>query len=297
MATRTLTETLVRQHGMGRSDSFGAALLDIAQDHLLWLLAELGCFDGGSLILKGGTALRKCRFGQAGRFSTDLDFTAPSDETVLGVCESIDGASIGGFQFSIQDTRGNGRHWSLQVRHAQFGQPDVAASIEFASRPLILQPDRLEFVELPIHRVYSIQLPELPVIAKAEACAEKLARYRRVALSRDVYDLAQLAIGPMNEPLVRRLWVLKVWSDVVDDGRGTKPADPTDVLTFRSASDFAQESIGRLTRPIDLESWERQARERFAFLSELDETERRWLECDPRHRHEIESAAIAGGFT
>ena len=109
MAAGTLTEALVRLHGAGRADTYGAALLDVAQDHLLWLLAELGHFDDGTLVFKGGTALRKCRLGSGGRFSTDLDFVAPDDDTVLEVCESIDGASVAGFQCSLQSTRGDGR--------------------------------------------------------------------------------------------------------------------------------------------------------------------------------------------
>lgn len=296
MAAGTLTEALVRLHGAGRADTYGAALLDVAQDHLLWLLAELGHFDDGSLLFKGGTALRKCRLGGVGRFSTDLDFVAPDDDTVLEVCETIDGASISGFQFSLQPTRGDGRHWTMQVRHPQVGQPDVLASVEFARRPLILPPEQLNFIELPVHRVYGITLPGLPVIAEAEACAEKLARYRRVALGRDVYDLAQFATGAMDETLVRRLWVLKVWCDVVDDRRGDKPADPDDILHPRSESDFAPDPIGKLTRPVDLEGWERVVRKRFGFLAALDEDEQRWVDCDPRHRHEIETAINAGGF-
>ena len=283
MATGTLTEARVRLHGAGRADTYGAALLDVAQDHLLWLLAELGYFDDGTLLFKGGTALRKCRLGGAGRFSTDLDFVAPDDDTVLEVCAAIDGASIAGFQFSLRSTRGDGRHWAMQVRHPQLGQPDVVASVEFARRPLILPPEHLNFIGLPVHRVYEIALPDLPVIDQAEACAEKLARYRRVALGRDVYDLAQFAAGAMEEPLVRRLWVLKVWGDVVDDGRGDKPVDPSDVLSPRSESDFAPDSIGKLTRPVDLEGWERVVRKRFGFLAALDEAEQRWVDCDPRH--------------
>lgn len=293
MAAGTLTEALVRLHGAGRADTYGAALLDVVQDHLLWLLAELGHFDDGTLVFKGGTALRKCRLGSGGRFSTDLDFVAPDDDTVLEVCESIDGASVAGFQYSLQSTRGDGRHWTMQVRHPQLGQPDVAASVEFARRPLILRPERIGFVHLSIHRVYEIALPELPVIAEAEACAEKLARYRRVALGRDVYGLAQFASGAMDEALVRRLWVLKVWGDVVDDGRGDKPADPADILEPRSEGDFAPDSIGKLTQPVDLRRWERVVRERFEFLVALDEDERRWAACDPRHRHEIEAAISA----
>jgi predicted nucleotidyltransferase component of viral defense system len=198
MVSVSLTQALVRLHGAGRADTYGAALLDVAQDHLLWLLAELGYFDDHSLLFKGGTALRKCRLGGTGRFSTDLDFVAPDDDTVLSVCEAIDGATVAGFQFGLQSTRGDGRHWMMQVRHPDLGQPDVVASVEFARRPLILAPERCSFIELSVHRAYEIELPELPVIAGAEACAEKLARYRRVALGRDVYDLAQLASGVME---------------------------------------------------------------------------------------------------
>lgn len=296
MPRPTLTEALVRLHGAGRADTYGAALLDIAQDHVLWLLVELGFLDGSSLILKGGTSLRKCRLGNSGRFSTDLDFVAPDDDTVLDVCEAIDGASVSGFRFSLGSTRGDGRHWSLQVTHPQLGQPDVVASVEFARRPLVLAPESLPFVPVSVHRAYEIALPTLPVISAPEATAEKLARYRRVSLGRDVYDLAQFADRPIDERLVRRLWVLKVWGDVVDDGRGSGPLDPSDVLDARVERDFAPESIGLLTRPVDVKAWEQRVRGRFGFLEDLDDSELRWAQCDPRHRAEIDDAIRSGGF-
>lgn len=90
-----LTKALVRRHA-GRSDAYGAALLDIAQDHLLSLIAGAGFFDTGDLVFKGGTSLRKCRLGPAGRFSTDLDFVAPNEDVVLDVCEAINDSSVGG---------------------------------------------------------------------------------------------------------------------------------------------------------------------------------------------------------
>lgn len=286
----SLTRALVTRHGAGRSDTYGAALLDVAQDHLLWLLDQEGLFTDATLTFKGGTSLRKCRLGNAGRFSTDLDFAAPDDDTVLAVCEAIDGARVSGFTFTLQPTRGDGRHWTLDIAHNELGSPDVRASVEFARRPLLLPPDHLGFVESPIHRAYAFALPALPVIAEAEACAEKLARYRRTPLARDVYDLAQLAGRPMDEPLVRRLWVLKVWGDVVDDRRGTKPLDPAQILTPKRERDFAPESIGILTQPIDVEAWEQRVRTRFQFLDDLDEDEQRWAACDPRDRPSIEEA-------
>lgn len=296
MAKHGVTRAMVGLHGGGRADTYGAALLDVAQDHLLWLLAELGFFADETLVFKGGTSLRKCRLGGAGRFSTDLDFVAPSEDTVLDVCAAIDGATVSGFQFSLRSTRGDGRHWALLARHPDLGQPDMAASIEFARRPLITAPERLQFVSLPVHRSYQINLPELPVISEAEACAEKLARYRRVALGRDVYDLARFAERAIDEPLVRRLWVLKVWGDVVDDGRGPKPLEPEDVLAPRDERAFVPESIGKLTQPVDLAGWEQRVRARFGFLAALDADEQRWAACDPRHRREIDRASTAGAL-
>lgn len=177
-----LSRSLIARHGSGRADGYDAALLDVAQDHLLYLLAEAGVFDDGNLTFKGGTSLRKCRLGNDGRFSTDLDFAAPDEDVVLGVCEVIDGAEVGGFQYRLEPSRGDGRHWNMKVSHPTLGSPVIAASVEFARRPIALPPELLSFVPLPIHRHYGFTLPSVPVVAEAEACAEKLARCRRNSL-------------------------------------------------------------------------------------------------------------------
>ena len=161
---------------------------------------------------------------------------------------------------------------------------------ELARRPLALATEQIAFVALPIHRHYEITLPILPVVAETEACAEKLARYRRVALARDLYDLYQFTRRTLDEALVRRLWVLNVWGDVIDDRRGTRPAAPDDVLHPRTERDIQPDSIGVLTRPVDLTAWEATVRKRFQFLNDLDPDETRWVTCDERHRREITDA-------
>ena len=286
----SLTAVLITRHALGRADGYDAALLDVDQDHLLYLLDAAGVFDSGQLAFKGGTSLRKCRLGTDGRFSTDLDFAAPDDDTVLEVCSLIDGARISEFRYQLASTRGDGRHWALTITHPELGSPNIAASVEFARRPLALPTERLAFVALPIHRHYEITLPILPVVAETEACAEKLARYRRVALARDLYDLYQFTRRTMDEALVRRLWVLKVWGDVIDDHRGTRPSAPDDVLHPRTERDIQPDSIGVLTRPVDLTAWEAAVRKRFQFLNDLDPDETRWVTCDERHRREITNA-------
>jgi uncharacterized protein len=91
-----ITRGLVSRHGLGRNDAYDAALLDIAQDHVLFLLDQAGAFGRERLVFDGGTSLRKCRLGNDGRFSTELDFAAPDDDVVLDVCELIHGSRVAG---------------------------------------------------------------------------------------------------------------------------------------------------------------------------------------------------------
>jgi hypothetical protein len=68
-----ITQGYLARHFQGRSGMRDPALLDVAQDYALKHLHDQGAFELG-IVLKGGTSLRKLRAGNAGRFSTDLDF-------------------------------------------------------------------------------------------------------------------------------------------------------------------------------------------------------------------------------
>jgi predicted nucleotidyltransferase component of viral defense system len=96
-----ITEGHPVRHYQGVKGGRDAALLDIAQDHTLHLLHEAGLFKSG-LVFKGGTALRKFRAGNSGRFSTDLDFAAPDEDLALAVLQVLDGAEVDGFAFAIE---------------------------------------------------------------------------------------------------------------------------------------------------------------------------------------------------
>jgi predicted nucleotidyltransferase component of viral defense system len=284
--TRVTEGHLVR-HYQGAKGGRDAALLDIAQDHALHLLHEAELFEQG-LVFKGGTALRKFRAGNAGRFSTDLDFAAPGEELALAVLQALDGVEVNGFSFAIENLGDDGRRGDLRVE-TPFGSPQLGAKVELARHQLSLDADLLEPIPLAIHDRYDFKLPATPVVKVEEAVAEKLARYRRVSLARDLYDLQWYAtVGAMNEPLVRRLWVLKVYRDIVVDGRGTKPVAPDNVLTPRIAKDFRSEDIGYLTKPVKIDEWIAIVQSRFGFLAELNADERRWAECNERDRYEVE---------
>lgn len=274
------------RHYQGAKGQRDAALLDISQDHALWHLHQLGLFDEG-LTFKGGTALRKFRAGNSGRFSTDLDFSAPDETVALSVLDALDGVNIDGFTFALANLGDDGRRADLAIS-TPFGSPRLGAKIELARHGLAMEPERLAPVSLPIHLRYDFVLPKLPIIRTEEAIAEKLARYRRVALARDLYDLHWYANGgAFDEALVRRLWVLKTYRDIVVDGRGTKPIDPADVIFSWRSAEFRPEDIGYLTKPVRVDEWLATVSARYAFLSEFTTDERRWAEGNARYLDEV----------
>jgi predicted nucleotidyltransferase component of viral defense system len=280
-----ITEGHLTRHYRGARNARNAAMLDIAQDHALRHLADTGLFERG-LVFKGGTALRKYRAGTAGRFSTDLDFAAPDESLAIDALAAIEDVNIDGFRFRADQIGDDGRRATLVI-DTPFGRPNLPAKIELARHPLSLPVEMLAPIPVPIHRAYGFEVPTMPVMRQEEAIAEKLARFRRVDLARDLYDLAWYAGRPFDEPLVRRLWVLKTYRDIVRDKRGTKPIDPEQVLHDRRESDFRSEDIGHLTSKVNVPGWMATVQRRFQFLRNLDEDERRWCAGNPRDDYEV----------
>jgi hypothetical protein len=77
---------------------------------------------------------------------------------------------------------------------------------------------------------------------------------------------------------------------------GTPVSSPGSRLLIKTAKDFAPDSLGILTHPVDIARWERQVRQRFSFLADLDDDETRWAQCDPLHRRGVDAAIAAGGL-
>ena len=287
-----ITEGYLARHYQGRSGGRGPAIIDIAQDHLLQHLHDRGVFGLG-VALKGGTAIRKFRAGSAGRFSTDLDFAGLDDASAELLIESVDGARVGDFAFSTRPIDGNLRVQLLI--DSPFGPTEVPARLDLGRRPLWLQPEHLVPLHLPIHERYGFDLAPVPTARLEEVIAEKLARFRRASLARDLYDLAWLTSRPFDEPLVRRLTVLKVWCDVVDDGLGKRPFDAEDIVRPRSKDEFQPEAIGYLTAPVDIPGWTASVWERFAFMRELDRFEARIARCNRGDEWEVRQAVAEFG--
>lgn len=271
-----ITEGYLVRHYQGRKGGRGPAIIDIAQDHLLARLSEAGIFELG-VSLKGGTAIRKFRAGNAGRFSTDLDFAGMDDAAAELLIEIVQGVEVGPFAFSLEPLNGTQR--MLLHIASDFGETEVPARLDLGRRGLWLSPERLPALPLPIHAQYDFPLPAIPTARIEEVIAEKLARYRRTSLARDLYDLAWLSHRSFDEPLVRRVTALKIWTDVVDDGLGEKPWEPEEILRPRKEAEFEPEAIGYLTTPVDIIRWIDDVRNRFAFIRDLDEQEGLLLRC------------------
>ncbi|MEM9203141.1 MAG: nucleotidyl transferase AbiEii/AbiGii toxin family protein [Actinomycetota bacterium] len=285
-----ITEGYLSQHYQGRAGGRDPALLDIAQDHAIALLNDHDVFDL-DVVLKGGTALRKFRAGNAGRFSTDLDFAVEDDATAALLLDTLDGGEIDGFSFRLENRDGDRR--ADLVVDTPFGQPRLPAKIDLSTRGLWLSPAVGELVPLPIHKRYDVTIPSIEIMGFEEQIAEKLARYRRASLARDLYDLAWCAGHSFDQDLVRRVWILKCYFDIVEDGLGHKPVAAGDVLDDRDESSFAAEQIGYLTTPVDVPGWVRSVNSRFAFLADLDADEARWAQVNAGDRWDALQAVEA----
>jgi predicted nucleotidyltransferase component of viral defense system len=298
-----LTRGHLLRHFQGKTGGFYPAMLDVAQDHVLHHLHREGLFELG-LVFKGGTSLRKMRSGAAGRFSTDLDFCAPAEGLATLVMDTIDRVTVPPFTFVITERDDDAGRADLRVT-APFGpgpadnapsEIRIASKVEFSPRTPWLEPETLPFLALPVHRSYDLpgRLPALPVVRVEEAIAEKLARYARVGLARDLYDLVWYGRqGVLDEVLIRRLWVLKVYQDVVVDGRwSSRSFNPAAILTPRAPGEIDDENIGYLTQPIDVAGWEGEFRQRYGFLTDLTHEDSTWTSCNAGRRYDFAQAVL-----
>ena len=110
---------------------------------------------------------------------------------------------------------------------------------------------------------------------------------------RDLYDLFWFGQGALNEPLVRRVLVLKVWHDVVDDGLGVAPFDPAVIVRDFDADKLPSEDIGLLTQPVEPSKWLAAVRARYGFVADLGTTEATVARCNPGDRWQVQQLTTA----
>ncbi len=192
---------------------------EVILTYLLQLLAEHALLD--RLAFKGGTCLRKMFIGTGGRFSTDLDFTGleehDHEDIILDMMAAFQ-EPYHGIAFSIPDDSyyetQDGLSWGVNPVYVHDWNMGGESKIK-------LQISRRETPTLPTERQeqcdqsYFRHLPFAPVaitcLALPEIIAEKIRACYQRSKARDIYDLGMFATRPLNQSLIRRLVILKLW--------------------------------------------------------------------------------------
>jgi uncharacterized protein len=261
---------------------------EVVLTFLLQLLSERGILT--RLAFKGGTCLRKMFIGSQGRFSTDLNFTGleehDHEDVVLEMMEAF-APEFHGIQFSIPDESyyetQDGLSWGANptYRHAWNASGTSEARIQVSRRETpTLAPEQ----QTQLEQGYFAQLPFVPAqltcLALPEILAEKIRACYQRSKTRDIFDLGVYATRPLDQPLIRRLVVLKLWQarDTFDPERL--------VRKFEQGAEFDWEDLRDLLRRgtvIDRDRICSDCARGFRFLGDLSAEEQR-LAADSRQR-------------
>lgn len=285
----------VRQYAVSQQIDEPVADQEIVLHYALALLNEVGLVgrsgEGeppGPLLFKGGTALRKCVFGNTGRFSQDIDLDATTEagleaeiEAALSNHNPYHGIAftIPGFRYSdegnfsgtvgYEHDHGAGR-FELQISYRMTPVLDA--------RPLVLVAQTyFRHVECGAPTLYGLDPYEM-IGEKIMACSRRIG-----GSSKDVYDLFLWARRPFDEALVRRLAVLKAWTDQ----RRKSRYDPENLLAQIVPANFRWTDISHLVprrQQTDHEAICERVRGRFAFLAECSDDEFTLLADQTAHR-------------
>jgi predicted nucleotidyltransferase component of viral defense system len=261
---------------------------EVVLTYLLQLLSERGMLD--RFAFKGGTCIRKMVIGSQGRFSTDLDFTALEEhdhETVILDMMDAFAQPFHGIQFSIPDDSyyetQDGLSWGVNPAYTHAwngsGESEVRLQISRRETPTLATERRPQ-----CEQSYFRQLPFAPAgitcLALPEIIAEKIRACYQRNKARDIYDLGTFATRPLDQPLIRRLVVLKLWQ-----ARDT--FDPALLMRkFQDGRAFDWDDLGQLVRRtlvVDREKITADCIRGYRFLVELTEEERQ-LANDPHQR-------------
>ena len=260
---------------------------EIVLTFLLQLLAERGILD--RLAFKGGTCLRKMFVGSQGRFSTDLDFTGleehDHEDVILAMMDAFQ-QEFHGISFSIPDNSYyetvDGMSWGVNpayVHEWNNGDSEMKLQVSRRETPTIATERRGQ-----VEQSYFAHLPfrpaELTCLALPEIIAEKIRACYQRNKARDIYDLGMFATRPLDQPLIRRLVVLKLWQ--ARDG-----FDPARLMKkFEEGLEFDWDDLRDLVRrgaAIDRNRICADCVRGFRFLQDLSAQEAQ-LASDPHQR-------------
>jgi len=272
---------------------------EVVLTFLLQLLSERGILD--RLAFKGGTCLRKMFVGSQGRFSTDLDFTGIEDhdheEVILDMMQAFE-QPFYGIQFSIPDESyydtQDGLSWGVNPVYSHdwntSGVSEVKLQISRRETPT-LPPVRRPQIEQSYFRFLPFAPAEIMCLALPEILAEKVRACYQRNKARDIYDLGMFARKPLDQALIRRLLVLKLWQ-----ARDT--FDPARLINkFEDGRDFDWDDLRQLLNRaavIDRERITADCVRGFGFLAELTADEQTLANDQNRRERTLAGQLRAG---
>lgn len=291
-----ITQPNVRRyaHQSGLRDMM-IAEKEIILTYAIQLFAERGILD--KLAFKGGTCLRKIHLGSQGRFSTDLDFTAIEEhdpEDLILEMMDVFQDPFHDIAFGLEDEwyeTQDGLSWGINPTYRHEWNPDgdseIRMQISFRETPT-MAVESLRQCEQSYFKELEFTPVQVTSLALEEIIAEKIRACYQRDKARDIYDLGVLATRPLNQALVRRLVVLKLWQskDSFDPGRL--------VAKFSDGKDFDWADLEQLVHKdqrIDRHAICKQCASGYAFLTNLSDEERK-LASDPHVRERVLSKAL-----
>lgn len=261
---------------------------EIILTYILQLFAEKGILD--KLAFKGGTCLRKLHLGGHGRFSTDLDFTAieehnPEDlvlEMMAAFEEPFHDVTFEIGDESYYQTQ-DGLSWGINPTYKHKwntgGDSEIKLQISFRETPTLPTESVRQ-----CKQSYFMQLEFTPInitsLALAEMVAEKIRACYQRDKARDIYDLGVFATRPLNQQLIKRLVVLKLW-------QAKDAFDPDKLISkFTDGKNFDWSDLGQLVHrdhTVDQKQITSDCAKGYAFLAEMS-AEEQTLAADPYQR-------------
>lgn len=243
-----ISEAELRRHAVAAGVDLMVQDLDYS---LGWFLAGLFSQTTAAqhLIFKGGTCLRKCYFADY-RFSEDLDFTLRAAWPIAAFAETIE--QVQAWSLNVDGPDFRAAPVRLEVVSDEYGRESYQARIYYrgplrwsgSPRAIQLDVSRGEVLLFPVaacalHHPYSDADQLLPITIPSYDLAEMLTEkvraisgQRRFAISRDIYDIHRLMMGPISLKAVRRALPAKLMA------KGLPPSIPSVASLMQRQSVF-----------------------------------------------------------
>jgi len=261
---------------------------EVVLTFLLQLLSERGILN--RLAFKGGTCLRKIFVGGQGRFSTDLDFTGIEEhdhqDVILEMMAAFE-RPFNEIQFAIADNSYyetlDGASWGVNPTYSHewnaSGVSEIKLQISRRETPTLATERRAQ-IEQSYFRFLPFAPAEITCLALPEILAEKIRACYQRNKARDIYDLGMFATRPLDQQLIRRLLVLKLWQarDTFDPARLMQKFEEGRVFDWDDLRDLL-----RRDARIDRERICADCIRGFRFLADLT-AEERMLASDAHQR-------------